>query len=70
MAKWKKIAKVYCVENNEIIEYAEKLCKSNIRTKDALHIACGVYTNSDYFITTDKQSRRRRKSNAMAPIID
>jgi predicted nucleic acid-binding protein len=27
----------------------------NIRTKDALHIACSVYTNSDFFITTDRQ---------------
>ena len=52
---WKKIAKTHCVESNEIIEYAENLKKLNIRTKDALHIACGVYTNSDYFITTDKQ---------------
>jgi predicted nucleic acid-binding protein len=52
---WKKIAKIHCVENNNIIEYAEMLNKNNIRTKDALHIACSVYTNSDYFITTDKQ---------------
>jgi len=53
---WKKIAKIHCVENDKIIEYAEKLKKEkNIRTKDALHIACSVYTNSDYFITTDKQ---------------
>ena len=52
---WKKIAKIHCVENEKIIEYAEILNKINIRTKDALHIACSVYTNSDYFITTDKQ---------------
>ena len=52
---WKNIAKIYCVENNTIIEYAENLKKQNIRTKDALHIACSVYTNSDYLITTDKQ---------------
>jgi predicted nucleic acid-binding protein len=52
---WKKIAKIHCVENDKIIEYAEKLKKLNIRTKDALHIACAVYTNSDYLITTDKQ---------------
>ena len=52
---WKKMAKIYCVENSEIIEYAEKLKKLNIRTKDALHIACSVYTKSDYFITTDRQ---------------
>ena len=53
---WKNIAKFHCVENNEIIEYAENVKNQyGIRTKDALHIACGVYTNSDYFITTDRQ---------------
>jgi len=52
---WKNVAKVYCVENDKIIKYAESLKQQNIRTKDALHIACSVYCNSDYFITTDKQ---------------
>jgi predicted nucleic acid-binding protein len=52
---WKSVAKICCVENARIIEYAENLKIKNIRTKDALHIACSVYTNSDYFITTDKQ---------------
>ena len=52
---WKNIAKIHCIENNEIIEYAEKLKRHNIRTKDALHIACCVYSNSNYLITTDKQ---------------
>jgi len=52
---WKNVAKVYCVESKKIIEYAESLKQKNIRTKDALHIACCIYSNSDYFITTDKQ---------------
>ncbi|MDR0597820.1 MAG: PIN domain protein [Treponema sp.] len=52
---WKKIAKIYCAENDKIIKYAENLKIKNIRTKDALHIACSVYTNADYLITTDKQ---------------
>jgi predicted nucleic acid-binding protein len=52
---WKNIAKIFCTENDKIIEYAEKLKIKNIRTKDALHIACSVYTHSDYLITTDKQ---------------
>jgi predicted nucleic acid-binding protein len=53
---WKNIAKIFCVENDEIIEYAENLKrKHNLRTKDALHISCSVYTNADYLITTDKQ---------------
>jgi predicted nucleic acid-binding protein len=53
--EWKSIAKVYCAENDQILEYAENIKKKNIRTKDALHIACSIYTNSDYLITTDKQ---------------
>ena len=53
---WKNIAKIKCIENNKIIEYAENLKRySNIRTKDALHIACSVYTDCDCLITTDKQ---------------
>jgi predicted nucleic acid-binding protein len=27
----------------------------NIRTKDALHIACSVYTKTDYLIIVDRQ---------------
>ena len=53
--EWKNVAKIHCVENETIIDYAENLNRQNIRTKDALHIACSVYTGSDYFITTDKQ---------------
>jgi len=52
---WKNVAKICCFENDEIIEYAEGLKQRKIRTKDALHIACSVFTKCDYFITTDKQ---------------
>ena len=37
------------------LELSLKQRQNNIRTKDALHIACSVYAHSDYFITTDKQ---------------
>ena len=53
--EWKNLAKIHCVENDKIIEYAENFKRQNIRTKDALHIACSINTKSDYFITTDKQ---------------
>ncbi|GMO57671.1 MAG: PIN domain-containing protein [Treponemataceae bacterium] len=52
---WKNLAKTYCSENAEILKFAEKLRENNIRTKDALHLACAAYTKSDYFITVDKQ---------------
>ncbi|HCC37797.1 MAG TPA: PIN domain protein [Treponema sp.] len=53
--EWKTIARIHCGETDEIIKYAESLRAKNIRTKDALHIACSVCTRSDYLITTDKQ---------------
>ena len=51
---WKNLANTLCVENDKIIEFAETLFKKGIKVKDALHIACAVDSNADFFITTDK----------------
>jgi predicted nucleic acid-binding protein len=53
--EWKKLAEIYCLENEIIISYAETLLAKGIKVKDALHIACAVAAKSDYFITTDKK---------------
>ena len=38
----------------EILNLAKDICgKSNIKVKDALHIACAAYNKCDYFITCD-----------------
>ena len=52
---WKKYACTFCVENDSIITYAETLFSKGIKVKDALHIACAVEANADFFITTDKK---------------
>ena len=52
---WKKYASVFCSENDHIILYAETLFSKGIKVKDALHIACAVEANTDFFITTDKK---------------
>jgi hypothetical protein len=67
---WKDIAKIHCTENDEIVEFAEGLYALHIRTKDALHIACSVYSKSDYFITVDKQlyNLRLREINIVNPL--
>lgn len=53
--RWKSIASEIVASNEEIIEFAEKLNKLGISSKDALHVSCGVYSGCDYFITTDKK---------------
>ncbi len=44
-----------CEANSDIIKLALQIENSGIKPKDALHIACAIYTESEYFITTDKK---------------
>jgi len=41
------------VENDEILKKSEEIRATGIKEKDSLHIACALYANCDYFITTD-----------------
>ena len=50
---WKDIAVFNCKSSQEIFEQGKEYEKLNIAPKDALHIACAVHSNCDYFITTD-----------------
>lgn len=52
---WKDIAKENIIESDSILQYAETLLPKGIKTKDALHIACAVFSACDYFLTTDKK---------------
>ncbi len=52
---WRTIAADNILENEEIIAFAERLHEKNIKTFDALHIGCAVYSGCDYFLTTDKK---------------
>ncbi|MCL6590581.1 MAG: PIN domain-containing protein [Firmicutes bacterium] len=50
---WKEIAVFNCEANEEIVLTAESIENRGIKAKDALHIACAVHANCDYFLTTD-----------------
>ena len=32
---------------------ADEIMKTGVKTKDAYHVACAIYANCDYFLTTD-----------------
>ena len=51
---WKKYAVADTSETINIISTAEQLFKKGIKSKDALHVACAIELNCDFFITTDK----------------
>jgi len=53
IANWKNKAKADTGETTSILELAMKLGQSQIKPKDALHIASAVEMKCEYFITTD-----------------
>ncbi len=50
---WRQKALSEVVETEEIVKMAENFMKTNIKSKDALHLACAVAGKCDYFLTTD-----------------
>lgn len=55
IARWRSIAKFDTDASDEIVELGKELMRKNIKKKDALHIACAIKANCDYFLTTDKK---------------
>ena len=54
IAKWKDISFITVEESEELLVKAEEFLKFGIKPKDAIHIACAIYSGCDYFLTTDK----------------
>lgn len=51
--QWKEIAKTFITESKSVLEKANQLLEKGIRSKDALHIACAINGECDFFLTTD-----------------
>jgi len=53
ISPWKEIAGEYCPSSDAILALGNEIMKHGIKAKDALHIACAVKSDCEYFITTD-----------------
>jgi len=51
--KWKNISVIDIDESENIISTAKIIMGKNIKSKDALHLACAIEAKSNFFITTD-----------------
>jgi len=60
--KWKSYSKVFVIEDEEIIDFINKIEDSGIKGQDAVHIACALKAKCDYFITTDHKLYRLSSS--------
>lgn len=50
---WKKYAELNIQENAELIGFAYTLNQKGFKKLDSLHIACAIFMECDYFLTTD-----------------
>ena len=55
ISEWKNIAIADCALSSEISEKALQLMTLGLRQMDAAHVACSIYLNADYFLTTDRR---------------
>jgi predicted nucleic acid-binding protein len=51
--KWKKLAKMDIEESQPLLLLMESFEKRRLKSADALHLACAVMGNADFFITVD-----------------
>ena len=56
---WRTRSFVDIVETPALLENAKSLVQLGIRSKDALHVACAVEAECEYFITTDDALLRK-----------
>jgi len=50
---WENISKYKCKSSENVLMRGSKIVEKGIRASDALHIACAIESQCDYFITTD-----------------
>jgi hypothetical protein len=50
---WENIAKYKCKSSETILKRGKEIEQHKIKPKDALHIACAIESQCEYFITTD-----------------
>ncbi len=72
IARWKSYAVVDSGESKGVLKRAGVVARLGIKAKDALHVACAVEAQCDYFVSTDdfllKKLERFREIKAVNPI--
>lgn len=60
IAAWRELAVIDIEESDVILDCAESLAKKGFKAKDALHVACAIASNCNYFLTTDKNIIKKK----------
>jgi len=53
ISNWRNVAIIDIDVSDEIVEHGSIIMQKGIKKKDALHLACAIKAECDYFLTTD-----------------
>ena len=68
--RWKARAATDVEETPEVLDKAMELEELGVKSKDALHVACAIYAQCEYFPTTDDALLGKGKAIPEIKIID
>jgi len=55
IARWERLSSFFVEKSEEIRTTAKEIMKTGVKAADAIHVACAIVGNCDYFITVDKR---------------
>jgi len=61
IARWRALASEEVDETPAVLEQAQQIAARGVRAKDALHVACAMAAECDYFLTTDDLLLKKMK---------
>ena len=59
---WREYSTTDIIENAEVLEKAVFLKNKGLKKLDSLHIACAIFANCDYCLTTDDNILKKSKT--------
>jgi len=59
ITRWRAYSKADIEEDEKVINIATRINQHGIKKIDALHIACAITAEADYFLTTDDEILKR-----------
>ncbi|WP_089726326.1 PIN domain-containing protein [Candidatus Thiosymbion oneisti] len=68
--RWRELANSFALESEEILFEMDKLTAIGLKAVDALHVACAIYLNCEYFLTVDKEIIKKAYKISQIKIVN
>lgn len=68
--QWQRLAELDINETASVLKRANSVQTLGLKSKDALHIACALEAQADYFITTDDLIIRKMQDFSELAVVD